>query len=219
MGTEPLQAPPPPAPDTGPAHARARPPLGAGTALAALLVILGGAAGALGSLLTWERVSVDFSLFGREGVREITRTGFETGYGQPAIAAGAVILVAGVLLLLLRGTAIRRALAVVALLAGLAAAGLALYESVQVKGRIVDDNAQGRPAEFRDRLEQAVDVGTEPGRWVVVAGGVIGLVGAAAALIAAARTREPARVAPARATTEFEQPPPGGIPPAPPPPD
>jgi hypothetical protein len=152
-----------------------------------IVAIVGGALLALGSFLPWAKVS-------GQGA-SVTANGIDGSDGYLTLAAGVAALLIGILLLM-RGT--RRILAVLVILAGIVGGGLGLYDAVTAKDSVLDAAAEDlapsfgvSPDRVRAALEQAVDAGqigvsVSFGLYLVIAGGVVALVGGVLGL------REPA---------------------------
>ena len=153
-----------------------------GAPTAGIVSIVGGALLALGSFLPWAEVSGSGA--------SVTAKGLDGSDGYITLAAGLVAVVAG--LVMLRPT--RRAVTVVAVLAGLVGGGLALYDALTAKDSVLDAAAEELAPTFgvsadqvRSALDQAVDsgqlgvsVGIGPyiaiiGGLVVTVGGVLGM--------------------------------------------
>lgn len=153
-----------------------------GAPTAGIVSIVGGVLLAVGSFLPWAEVSGSGA--------SVTAKGLDGSDGYITLAAGLVAVVAG--LVMLRPT--RRAVTVVAVLAGLVGGGLALYDALTAKDSVLDAAAEelaptlGVSADqVRSALDQAVDsgqlgvsVGIGPyiaiiGGLVVSVGGVLGM--------------------------------------------
>ncbi len=151
-----------------------------GMSAAAILAIVGGALLAIGSFLTWARVS--------GGGTSESATGMDGSDGWITLVAGAIVLGVGLAFVAGRG---RRGLAVLAMLAGVVGGGLGLYDALTAKDRVLDDVAAtlaGRfgatAQEVRAILDQAVDAGELGislgiGLFLVIAGGAIAIAGGA----------------------------------------
>jgi len=196
---------------------------GRSTPIAAILAIAGGALLAIGSFLAWAEVSGSGT--------SVTASGTDGTDGWITFASGLVVLAAGAILM--RGSG-RRALAIVAIVAALIGGGVGLYDALTAKDRVLDDAAEelagsfgGTAEEVRALLDQAIDAGEigisiSLGLYIVIAGGVLGMIGgvmamrgAAAAPAVPAMSSIPAAAPPAP-TAPMAEPP--GMP-APPPPD
>ena len=196
---------------------------GRSTPIAAILAIAGGALLAIGSFLAWAEVSGTGT--------SVTASGTDGTDGWITFASGLVVLAAGAILM--RGSG-RRALAIVAIVAALIGGGVGLYDALTAKDRVLDDAAEelagsfgGTAEEVRALLDQAIDAGEigisiSLGLYIVIAGGVLGMIGgvmamrgAAAAPAVPAMSSIPAAAPPAP-TAPMAEPP--GMP-APPPPD
>jgi len=183
----------------------------------AILAIVGGALLAVGSFLAWAEVS--------GGGTSVTAKGVDGSDGYITLAAGAVALLVGIAMT----RQARRMLAVLVILAGIVGGGIGLYDALTAKDSVLDAAAEelaptfGASAEeVRVALDQAIDAGQlsvsiSIGLYVVIAGGVVALIGGILGLRGS--TAEPAA-----AGTVASAPPPavvteGGIvPPTPTPP-
>ena len=184
----------------------------------AILAIVGGALLAVGSFLAWAEVS--------GGGTSVTAKGVDGSDGYITLAAGAVALLVGIAMT----RQARRMLAVLVILAGIVGGGIGLYDALTAKDSVLDAAAEelaptfGASAEqVRLALDQAIDAGQlsvsiSIGLYVVIAGGVVALIGGivglrGSAAEAAATTGTFASAPPPSVVTE------GGIvPPAPTPP-
>lgn len=187
--------------------------------LGGILAIVGGSMLAIGSFLAWAEVS--------GGGTSVTAKGVDGSDGYITLAAGLVCLVAGIVMM--RGT--KRALAILAILAGVVGGGIGLYDALTAKDSVLDAAAEELAPSFgasteqvRAALDQAIDAGQlsvsiSIGLYVVIAGGIVAIVGGIAGLRGS--VSEPAGAAdssmsappPPLATTDV-----GDIPPAPTPP-
>ncbi len=148
----------------------------------AVLALIGGALLVVGSFLDWAEVSGTGT--------SVTASGTEGTDGWITFVAGAVLLVAG--LALLRGG--RRALAILAIVAGLVGGGVGLYDALTATDSVLDSAAEelvqefgGSVAQIRALLDAAIEVGElgisiSIGLYMVIAGGTVGIVGGALAL-------------------------------------
>jgi hypothetical protein len=146
--------------------------------IAAILAIVGGALLAIGSFLTWAEVS--------GGGTSVTAKGVDGSDGWITLVCGAVVLLAGLAFLWVGG---RKAIAVLAIVAGLVGGGVGLYDALTAKDRVLDDAAEelagqfgGTKEEVRALLDQAIDAGELGislgiGLYLVIAGGALGIVG------------------------------------------
>ena len=189
----------------------ARAPLGG------ILAIVGGALLAIGSFLAWAAVS--------GGGTSVTAKGIDGSDGYITLAAGLVALVVGIVMM--RGT--RRALAILAILAGVVGGGIGLYDAVTAKDSVLDAAAEELAPSFgasteqvRAALDQAIDAGQlsvsiSIGLYVVIAGGIVAVVGGIAGLRGSvsepAGAADPSAPPPPLATTDV-----GDLPAAPTPP-
>ncbi|MGA9159802.1 MAG: hypothetical protein WB297_02900 [Actinomycetota bacterium] len=154
----------------------ARAPLGG------ILAIVGGGLLAIGSFLAWAEVS--------GGGTSVTAKGIDGSDGYITLAAGLVAILVGIVMM--RGS--RRALAILAILAGVVGGGIGLYDAVTAKDSVLDAAAEELAPSFgasteqvRAALDQAIDAGqlsvsVSIGLYVVIAGGVVAVVGGIAGL-------------------------------------
>jgi hypothetical protein len=184
----------------------------------AILAMVGGVLLAVGSFLAWAEVS--------GGGTSVTAKGVDGSDGYITLAAGAVALLVGIAMT----RQARRMLAVLVILAGIVGGGIGLYDALTAKDSVLDAAAEelaptfGASAEeVRAALDQAIDAGQlsvsiSIGLYVVIAGGVVALIGGILGLRGSAA--EPA----AAPGTVASAPPPavvtegGTVPPAPMPP-
>ena len=143
----------------------------------AILAIVGGALLAIGSFLAWAEVS-------GEGT-SVTAKGIDGSDGYITLAAGAVALLVGIAMT--RRT--KRMLAVLVILAGIVGGGIGLYDALTAKDSVLDAAAEELAPTFgvsaeevRAVLDQAIDAGQlsvsiSVGLYVVIAGGLVALVG------------------------------------------
>ncbi len=143
----------------------------------AILAIAGGALLGLGSFLAWAEVS--------GGGTSVTAKGIDGSDGYITLGAGIVALLVGVLLL----RQPRRALAVLAIAAGLVGGGVAVYDALTAKDSVLDAAAEelaptiGASAEqVRVLLDEAIEAGQlgislSIGIYMAIAGGLLALVG------------------------------------------
>jgi hypothetical protein len=148
-----------------------------GAPIAGIVAMVGGALLALGSFLPWAEVSGSGA--------SVTAKGLDGSDGYITLAAGLIAVVGG--LVMLRPT--RRAVAVVAIFAGLLGGGLALYDALTAKDSVLDAAAEQLAPTFgvstdqvRAALDQAVDSGQlgvsiGVGLYVTMAGGLSAIVG------------------------------------------
>ena len=145
--------------------------------LAGILAIVGGALLAIGSFLAWAEVS--------GGGTSVTAKGVDGSDGYITLAAGLIAIVLGIVMS--RGT--KKVLAILVILAGIVGGGIGLYDALTAKDSVLDAAAEelapsfGASAEqVRAVLDQAIDAGQlsvsiSIGLYVVIAGGVVALVG------------------------------------------
>ena len=164
------------------------------TPIGAILAIAGGALLGIGSFLAWAEVS--------GGGTSVTAKGIDGSDGYITLGAGGVALLVGVVQI--RQT--RRALAIIAIVAGLVGGGVAVYDALTAKDSVLDSAAEelapavgASPERVRELLDQAIDAGQlsislSTGIYVVIVGGMLALVGGIMSL-ERARSREAEAVA------------------------
>jgi 4-amino-4-deoxy-L-arabinose transferase-like glycosyltransferase len=149
-----------------------------------VLTALGGLLVGMGAVLAWAAVSVG-------GFSPIDTRGLDTMEGKIALVAALVMLISIPAMRAARPAAASRTLAVLIVLAGLSAAGVALRDAVGPESRLGGESAEevareiaaetGLPyEELRQRVEnEPTNVDLRPGIFVVIAGGVLGAAGGA----------------------------------------
>lgn len=147
------------------------------TPVGAIVAIAGGALLAIGSFLAWAEVS--------GGGTSVTAKGTDGSDGYITLGAGIVAVLVGVLLL----RQAKRALAVLAIVAGLVGGGVAVYDALTAEDSVLDGAAEelaptvgASPEQVRVLLDEAIDAGQlsislSIGIYVVIAGGLVALVG------------------------------------------
>lgn len=147
------------------------------TPIGPILAIVGGALLAIGSFLSWATVSGTGT--------EVSATGMDGSDGVITLVAGLAALACGVIAM----KAGRRALAVIAIVAGLIGAGVGLYDALTAKDSVLDSASEevatqvgATTEEVRAFLDDAIDAGQLSisigiGLYIVIGGGVIALVG------------------------------------------
>ncbi|HJS27732.1 MAG TPA: hypothetical protein VJ913_11475 [Actinomycetota bacterium] len=147
------------------------------TPVGAILAIAGGALLGIGSFLAWAEVS--------GGGTSVSAKGIDGTDGYITLGAGVVALLVGVVLL----RQAKRALAILAIVAGLVGGGVAVYDALTAKDSVLDSAAEelaptvgASPEQVRVLLDEAIDagqlsIGLSIGIYVVIAGGVLALLG------------------------------------------
>ncbi|MGZ5352762.1 MAG: Trp biosynthesis-associated membrane protein [Actinomycetota bacterium] len=147
------------------------------TPIGPILAIVGGALLAVGSFLAWAKVE--------GGGVSTSATGMDGSDGWITLASGLVAIACGLAAM----RAGRRALAVLAMVAGLVGGGLGLYDALTAEDSVLDAAAEEIAPEFgvsvdevRVLLDQAIDAGElsitlSIGLYLVIGGGVLALVG------------------------------------------
>jgi len=115
----------------------------------------------------------------------VTAKGLDGSDGYITLGAGLVAIVVGIVMA--RGT--KRVLAVLVILAGIVGGGIGLYDALTAKDSVLDAAAEELAPSFgvsadqvRTALDQAIDAGQlsvsiSIGLYVVIAGGVVAVVG------------------------------------------
>jgi hypothetical protein len=195
--------------------------------VAPILMLVGGALAAVGSFLSWANVTVsDVSA---------TAKGTDGSDGYITLVCGVVLVVVG--LVSFRGG--RRALGVLALLAGLVAGAVGVYDAVTAQDSVLDAVAEqvapqvgASVSAVRAILQQSADAGDlniqlQAGLYLVIAGGALGLIGGIVAVATAGRAEmrsaptmpatsdQPAGAGPSPIMSD-DVPPPSSPPPPPP---
>jgi hypothetical protein len=179
-----------------------------GTPMVALLAIVGGALAAVGSFLAWASVSA--------AGQQVSAKGTDGSDGYITLVAGIILILYGVARLTGNAMGTKKAMAVIAIVAGLVAGGVGVYDAVTAKERVLDEAASQVASSAgvsktaaRALLDQAVDSGQVDislsfGIFVVIAGGVLGLVGGVMGL---GSSRESAPAMPGMGPTGSSTPP------------
>ena len=154
------------------------------TTLAASLALAGGVAAGVGSFLVWAEISA--------GPFSERATGIHGWEGKATLIAGIVMAAAGIRVFLGAADAISR-LRVRAAIGGLVAAGVGIYTALTAREQLVDAGAATVP---RAELEQALETGLLKfalgfGLYVVIAGGIQGVLAALVAMCARDDTPAP----------------------------
>jgi hypothetical protein len=167
----------------------------AGGSMAGILALVGGALMALGSFLSWARVDAAGA--------SVSARGTDGTDGYITLACGIVLLLYGIGRMTGAAAAGKRALAVIAIVAGLIGGGVALYDASSAKRKIVDEAAAAianragiSTTQARALLNAAISSGQVKislalGIFVVIAGGVLGLIGGIAGLSSSATQPAP----------------------------
>ncbi len=155
------------------ANGSARPSFGPG------LMIVGGSLAGLGSFLAWAKLEA--------GPDSATAKGVDGSDGYVTLVAGLVIVVCG----LVSVARPRRSLAILAIVGGIGAAGIGLYDAVTAEDSAIDALASELAGGFgvsesqaTALLREAVDQGLVSitlryGIYLVIGGGALGIVGGA----------------------------------------
>jgi len=161
-----------------------------GAPTVALFAIVGGLLSAVGSFLAWASVSA--------AGQGVSAKGTDGTDGYITLVAGIILILYGVARLTGSAMGTKKAMAVIAIVAG----GVAVYDAVTAKERVLDEassqvasSAGVTKDQARTLLDQAVSSGQVAislsfGIFVVMAGGVLGLIGGVMGL------RSPAEPAP-----------------------
>jgi hypothetical protein len=191
-------------------------------------MVVAGALAGVGSFLTWANVTVaDVSA---------SATGTDGSDGYITLVAGILLFVVGIVSL----RAGRRALAILAIVAGLVAGGVGIYDAATAQDSVLDAVAEQLAPQVgasvdavRAVLQRSADAGDldislQLGLYLVIAGGALGLLGGVTALVRSSAERStaipmPGPAGPATTVPDLSAgPTPSGAsgapPPAPPPP-
>jgi hypothetical protein len=193
-----------------------------GAPVGAIIAIAGGGLLAIGSFLSWAEVS--------GGGVSVTAKGIDGSDGYVTLIAGLVAIAAGAAAL----RAGRRALGVIAIVAGLAGGGFGLYDALTAEDSVLDAAAEEIAPQFgvgadevRALLDEAIDAGQldisiSIGLFIVIAGGALAIVGGALLLGAGPAPATSTQVAPSGAAVSEAAPlqtPAVAVPPVAAPPD
>ena len=157
--------------------------------IGAILLLIGGALGTIGSFLTWAEVRV--------GDVTASAKGVDGSDGYITVLAGLVAIFAGVVAL----RTPKRALAVIGIVAGAILIGVGIYDATTAEDNVLDSVAEelspsfGPVDQVREVLQQQADSGQLDisiaiGLYAVIAGGALALVGGV--LEVAGKREEPA---------------------------
>jgi hypothetical protein len=216
-----------------PAPIEAPPPTA--SPVAAVLAILGGLLVILGSFLTWFSVTADASALGG-GSATISVTGMD-GDGTITLIAGIVLVILGGVMFVMRGRNLT-AISIIALLGGVVAALVAIYDISTAKSNATDSVAQTIASQSNGRVsvDQArqvlslvhFDISVGIGVILVAVAGIVGAVGGALGIRASRMAATPAGAVaaspppyappPVEPGPPMESTPPAGPPAGPPPP-
>ncbi len=157
-----------------------------GTAM--ILTVVGGVLAVVGSFLAWAKVSASLTQFGGGTVSQTVK-GWSAGDGKITGIAAAVVIIVGLAMMAAKSSGSKRGLAIVGLLGSLTAAGVAIYDAVTIKTTSIDDFLRAAGAAsvdptVRALLEKIVHVSLGIGIYLVIAGGLIALVGSLMGLVA-----------------------------------
>ena len=165
-----------------------------------MLALVGGLLAAVGSPLPWLKASVNAAALGG-GLQSKTANGFD-GDGWITLVAGLIVLVVAGVMWMRKSSG--KGLSALVALGGLVAGGTGLGDMLTAKSTIIDEAASQVTAgsgvsveQVKALLNQAFDQGIikispEIGIFVVIAGGVLALVGG---LLLVASKAEPAAAA------------------------
>lgn len=171
-----------PAPGTVPASSG-----GGGAVIGGALAIIGGVAAIVGVFLSWASIALSVSGGGQSFNYDLTLNGLGKFSGAPAnadmgtnsamdgyfvIAAGALALIGGVILLASR----KSAGAILALIGSLVALGFGIYELTQVSQ--IEDKFKEQVAGAASGVDLNIDAAAGIGLWIILVGGAVALIGA-----------------------------------------
>lgn len=161
-----------------------------------MLALVGGLLAAAGSPLPWLKASVNSAALGGGGLQSKTANGFD-GDGWITLVAGIIVVVVAGIMWMRKGSG--KGLSALVSLGGLVAGGTGLYDMLTAKDTVINDAVSkvGTGAgisveQVKAFLNQAFDKGIikispELGIFVVIAGGVLALIGGLMLLAAKAK--------------------------------
>ncbi len=165
----------------------------------AVLAILGGLLVVLGSFLTWFSVTADASALGG-GSATISVTGMD-GDGTITLVAGIILVILGAVMFVMRGRNMT-AISIIALLGGVVAALVAIYDISTAKSNATDSVASTIAAQSNGRVsvDQArqvltlvhFNISVGIGVILVAIAGIVGAVGGALGIRASRMAATPA---------------------------
>lgn len=159
---------------------------GGGLVTGGALAIVGGIAAIIGAFLSWASIALAVSAGGQSQSVNLTVNGLGKVGGAPAgadiasngasdgylvMAAGAIALIGGVVLLASK----KSAGAIVAIIGGLGALGLGIYELTQVSK--VEDTLKQQIGAAASGVDFNVDASAGIGLWIILIGGAVALIG------------------------------------------
>ena len=185
-----------------------------------MLALVGGLLAAVGSPLPWLKASVNAAALGGGGLQSKTANGFD-GDGWITLVAGLIVVVVAGAMWMRKSSG--KGLSALVMLGGLVAGGTGLYDMLTAKSTFIDELVKegagsGLPA---DQLRALIDswfdkgiikISPEFGIFVVIAGGVLALLGG---LILVVSKVEPAAAAVSAGGVAGWVPPAAPSPPAP----
>lgn len=157
------------------------------TPIGTVLMVAGGLLAAIGSFLAWAKLEA--------GSDSATASGVDGSDGYITLVAGVVIAACG----LASFVRARRALAILAIVGGIAAGGVGLYDAITAEDSAVDALSTELAASFgvsgseaKALLREAIDQGLvgislQFGIFLVIAGGALGVIGGVLGAAAAGR--------------------------------
>jgi hypothetical protein len=160
------------------------------------LAAVGGLLVAVGSFLTWATLTIDATSFGGQKESQSVQ-GFDASDGKISLAIGVILIVAGLIAMRSKAAGGRRGMGVLAIIGGLAAIALGIFEVMDIKN---DLDALVTGLGLPDGVASH---STGIGLWIIIAGGVLGLVGGV-------MTMASAKAMPAAVTGFTAAPPPPG---------
>ncbi len=151
-----------------------------------MLALVGGLLAAVGSPLPWLKASVNAAALGGGGLQSKTANGFD-GDGWITLVAGLIVVAVAGVMWMRKGSG--RSLSALVMLGGLVAGGTGLYDMLTAKSTIVDElvskaaPGSGLPVDQVRALINSwfdkgiIKISPEFGIFVVIAGGVLALIG------------------------------------------
>jgi hypothetical protein len=163
--------------------------------LGPVLMIVGAAAVAVGSVLPWFRLKADFSSFGGPGAQVTTAKGLDTSDGKIFLVVAIGVAVLGLAAIAAKAKGPRRVISIIGALAALFVGAVGIYDAATPKAQAIDEASKrvggGIAVDAAKRfIEGLFDQGfikieVQVGLWIVVAGAAVALVGALVSAVTA----------------------------------
>jgi Tryptophan-associated transmembrane protein (Trp_oprn_chp) len=185
------------------------------TRFAPIMMIVGAAAVLVGCVMPWFSLRADFSSFGGAAVQTTTANGLDTSDGTIFLVTAIAIALLGVVALVSTNRSTRVGVSAVAALGSLFVVGFAVYDAVTPKAQAIDEASKelgtgiGAAAvrRFIERLFDRgfIEIGVEPGLWIVIVGAAVALVGSLIAVVTARSAQQQPTGGPAPAPMGADQ--------------